>query len=78
MWVYGGWVLLDVGNAGQCGHAIPSDVTGQVPCWGLQRETPRGSSGREGINKGICTLLKGPAGKAAALAAEGPPPGWGC
>ena len=40
--------------------------------WELQREAPGGSSGREGINKGICAQQEGPAGKAAALAAEDP------
>lgn len=40
--------------------------------WELQREAPGGSSGREGVNKGICAQREGPAGKAAALAAKDP------
>lgn len=62
------------GNAGHCGCAVPG--TWLVRCsaggWELQREAPGGSSGREGINKGICAQREGPAGKAAALAAKDP------
>ena len=67
-------MLPGTGNAGQCGCAVP--VMSLVRCsaggWELKREAPGSSSGRGGINKGICVQLKGPARKAAALAAKDP------
>lgn len=68
------WILW----AGQCGHAIPVMSGAQLGLgWGLelQRAAPGGCpSPRAGINEGLCMHVKGPTGKAAALAAQGPGP----